>query len=330
VGVVNPETGYAVEEFFDAITMQLERHQDSLRLRSVTRPLLYAIRDFSMDLKVFVELSPDGRVMFRPSGAEEPGASVVHIGFTTVNRTMIEENTVSLSAVRSPSLDELGLDEDERRGLEKLGIRNAAQLDQLKKTTGETTVARYSGLPVSRLRQALAQGRPSVTQVRPVPARPVSARPVSEPSASGLPDGPTAPGPVVNGPVVNGPVMSGPVQPGAPLPGSPHSEPALRGPRRPQPDGVADDIAGGRVRVPARTRRLQLDGPHLEEAARGVALGGRSLDVRSTDGGIEVDLGDQPQAGTLDIDLGDAGTLSMSLEFDDDAGDHPGDPWRTP
>lgn len=302
---MNPETGYPVEEFFDAITMQLERHQDSLRLRSVTRPLLYAIRDFSMDLKVFVELSPDGRVMFRPSGAEEPGASVVHIGFTTVNRTMIEENTVSLSAVRSPSLDELGLDEDERRGLEKLGIRNAAQLDQLKKTTGETTVARYSGLPVSRLRQALAQGRPSVTQVRPVPARPVS-----EPPAPGLPGGAAVPGPV--------------------LPGSQRPEPALPGPRRPPPDGDAGDIGGGRVRVPARTRRLQLDGPHLEEAARGVALGGRSLDVRPTDGGIEVDLGDEPRAGTLDIDLGDAGTLSMSLEFDDDAGDHPVDPWRTP
>lgn len=160
--------GFAVEDFLEAITNQLDRTQDALRLKSVNRPLTYAVRDFSMELKVFVELGADGRVVFRPSSAEDTGASVVNIGFTTVNRTMIEENTVSLSSVRSPTLDELGLDEQERRQLERLGVRNAEQLDQLKRTTGETTVSRYSGLPVDRLRRAMAQGRPSVTSVKPV------------------------------------------------------------------------------------------------------------------------------------------------------------------
>jgi hypothetical protein len=186
--VMTAANGFPVEDFLQAITSQLDRTQDSLRLKSVNRPLTYAIRDFSMELKVFVELSPDGRVMFRPSASDDTGASVVHIGFTTVNRTMIEENTVSLSAVKSPSLDELGLDEAERRQLEKLGVRNAAQLDQLKATTGENTVARYSGLPVSRLRQALAQSRPAIRTVTPIqpnaaPAQPITvAEPVTPPT----------------------------------------------------------------------------------------------------------------------------------------------------
>ena len=171
-------SGFPVEDFLEAITNQLDRTQDALRLKSVNRPLTYAIRDFSMELKVFVELGADGRVVFRPSAADDTGASVVNIGFTTVNRTMIEENTVSLSSVRSPTLDELGLDDQERRQLERLGVRNAEQLDHLKRTTGETTVARYSGLPVDRLRQAMAQGRPGVKSVRPVTPAPVSVDPM--------------------------------------------------------------------------------------------------------------------------------------------------------
>jgi len=178
--VTAPGGGFAVEDFLEAITNQLDRTQDSLRLKSVNRPLTYAIRDFSMELKVFVELGSDGRVVFRPSAADDTGASVVNIGFTTVNRTMIDENTVSLSAVRSPTLDELGLDDQERRQLEKLGVRNAEQLDQLKRTTGESTVARYSGLPVDRLRQAMSQGRPRVQTVHAVPvAAPAAALPAT-------------------------------------------------------------------------------------------------------------------------------------------------------
>ena len=122
-------------------------------------------------------------MVFRPSAADDSGASVVHIGFTTVNRTMIEENTVSLSSVRSPTLDELGLDEQERRQLERLGVRNAEQLDQLKRTTGENTVSRFSGLPVDRLRRAMAQGRPSVTSVKPVAVKAPAELPVQQPPA---------------------------------------------------------------------------------------------------------------------------------------------------
>jgi hypothetical protein len=166
------DSSFPVEDFLEAITAQLDRTQDALRLKSVTRPLTYAIRDFSLELKVFVELAADGKVMFRPSGANDVGASVVSIGFTTVNRTMIEENTVSLSSVKSPTLDELGLDEQERRQLEKLGVRNAAQLDQLGKATSDATVSRYSGLPVNRLRQAMMQGRPMVESIDPVDDEP--------------------------------------------------------------------------------------------------------------------------------------------------------------
>lgn len=291
---MSADGGFPVEDFLEAITNQLDRTQDALRLKSVTRPLTYAIRDFSMELRVYVELTPDGRVLFRPSAADDAGASVVHIGFTTVNRTMIEENTVSLSAVRSPTLDELGLDKEERRQLERLGVRNAAQLDQLKRTTGESTVARYSGLPVSRLRQAMAQGRPSVATVTPVP---VSRWDVT--TSDAVPSTPAVP---VTAVPVAGPPLTAPV-------GTP-------------PD---------RVQIPPRTRRLLVAGPRLDETTQRARLAGRPLEVHPVDGGVEVDLGEQAHDGMLELDLGDDGVVSMSLEFvPDEQAEAPRDPWRSP
>ena len=257
------DNAFPVEEFLEAITSQLDRTQDALRLKSVTRPLTYAIRDFAIELRVFVELGIDGRVMFRPSGSGDAGASVVNIGFTTVNRTMIEENTVSLSAVKSPTLDELGLDEQERRGLEKLGVRNAEQLDQLGQATSDATLSRFSGLPVSRLRQAMAQGRPVIHTVHP-----------SEPAAPSVgenPDGGSATRPSPAGSM--------------PYPAPEPSIPPVRLP------GRTRRVKVGGVRLDETTRGARLNGATLE--VRPVD-GGVEVDLghEPTDGTLQLDLGD--------------------------------------
>ena len=162
------ETSFLVEDFIDSITTQLDRVQDALRIKAVNRPLTYALKDLSLELKVFVELDPRGKVRFRTGGPNEAGASVVHLGFTTITKPMIEENTVSLAASRSPSLEEAGLGEDERRSLERYGVRNVAQLQKLGSTTGIAAVSRLSAVPADRLKAALTLGQPRIDGVRPV------------------------------------------------------------------------------------------------------------------------------------------------------------------
>lgn len=159
------DASFPVEDFLEAITSQLDRTQDALRLKAVNRPLTYAIRDFSLDLRVFVDVDDDGRVRFRNSGPNEAGASTVTIGFTTITRPMIEENTITLAEVQGPSLDDIGLQPDEQRRLEKLGVRNAAQLKRLNSSSGEGAVAKFADLPVNRLRAALQASRPTVDRV---------------------------------------------------------------------------------------------------------------------------------------------------------------------
>lgn len=171
-----PERGsFLVEEFIDAITVQLDRVQDALRLKAVNRPLTYAVKDFSLDLQVFVEMDASGSIRFRTSGPNEAGASTVHLGFTTITKPMIEENAISMAATRSPSLQQMGLTEDEQHRLERLGVRNSAQLRALHQSAGISAISRFAELPIDRLRQALALGKPSLKRVTPSVSEPAPA-----------------------------------------------------------------------------------------------------------------------------------------------------------
>lgn len=158
---------FLVEDFINSITVQLDKVQDALRLKALNRPLTYALKDFSLDLQVFVDVDNEGNVRFRNVSPNEAGASTVRLGFTTITKPMIEENTVSLAVTRSPSLDQLGLQADERSRLQKLGVFNAAQLQNLYRSTGGSAVSRLAELPLDRLRQALQMGKPQVSTVTP-------------------------------------------------------------------------------------------------------------------------------------------------------------------
>lgn len=160
-----------IEDFLEAITAQLDRTQDALRLKAVNRPLTFALKDFAVDLSVFVELDGDGRVRLRPSGANETGASTIHVGFTTITRPMIEENTISMELTRSPSLEEAGLAPEESQRLERLGVRNMAQLRRLQEQSDEDSVARFSGVDAGRLRRVAEFARPRVRYVDIGPGR---------------------------------------------------------------------------------------------------------------------------------------------------------------
>ncbi len=204
--------GYPIEEFLESITAQLDRTQDALRLKAVNRPLTFALKDFTVDLQVFVEMDAAGKVRFRPAQPNETGASTVNLSFTTITRPMIEENTVSLEMTQAPTLSELGLEDGEKKELEKLGVRNAAQLRNLERQAGEDTLSRYSGVNLGRIRTALDLSRPRVSVIdtddgAEEPQWPPGAMPPVQTSPAPHHPAPVDPAPVDPGP----PVQTAPV-----------------------------------------------------------------------------------------------------------------------
>jgi hypothetical protein len=270
---------FLVEEFINAITSQLDRVQDSLRVKAVNRPLTYALKDLTLELKVFVDMDAQGNVRFRTSGPNEAGSSVVHLGFTTITKPMIEENTISLASTRSTSLEELGLGAEDRQKLERVGVRNLAQLNRLGSSTGVQTIARLSDVSLDRLKHAIATGRPQVHTVQPEPP----------PKPPSTPKFPQQPPPRV------GPVASPPRSPVSFPPRSP-SSPVIR-------------VAPGAT-------KLNLRGANLmgEDGPVSVRLNNRLLEVADADNyGLAVHLPEEFESGALEVNLPDGNTVTYEL-----------------
>lgn len=276
------ETSFLVEDFIDAITSQLDRVQDALRIKAVNRPLTYALKDLALELKVFVELDGQGRVRFRTSSPSESGASVVHLAFTTITKPMIEENTVSLAVSRSPSLREAGMDEPEARRLERLGIRNVAELQNLNKSTGTAAVSRLAEISADRLRVALGAGRPRIDVVAPVkpPAPPIQ------------------------------PPVKPPVKPPAPRP-SP--KPVIPRPMVPRPK-----VAVG----PATKLEIKGKNLLFGDAEPSVKLNDRPLSIAEADDeALVVDIPGDAESGALEVTLPDGQVLAWELAVEGGAAD---------
>jgi hypothetical protein len=252
-----------------------------LRVKAVNRPLTYALKDLTLELKVFVDMDAQGNVRFRTSGPNEAGSSVVHLGFTTITKPMIEENTISLATTRSASLEELGLGPEERQKLERVGVRNLAQLNRLGSSTGVQTVARLADVSIDRLKQAIATGRPQVHAVQPEPA--------PKPPATHQPPGKV------------GPILS---SPRSPVSVPPRSSVSVTPP------------SPAVIRVAPGVTKLNLRGAHLmgEEGPASVKLNNRLLEVAEADNDrLAFHLPAELQSGALEVHLPDGNTLTYQL-----------------
>lgn len=282
-----------VEDFINAITTQLDRVQDALRLKAVNRPLTYALKDIALDLQVFVEVDAQGNVRFRSSGANETGASTIRLGFTTITKPMIEENTVSLAMTKSPNLEDIGLVAEDKRRLEQLGVRNVAQLEELRRSTNTTTVSNLTGIPVESLRRALMLGKPKITQVVPETLPKPAPKPAPKPPANSQPQ----PKP---------PVFVPPKQT------LPQPKPPVL--TMPKPAAQPIIIAPG-------TKRLNFLGSNLvggKDAAE-VRLNNKPLSISDSDDDyLTVEMPDEAESGALEIFLpnGEQMSYQLSYEFD--------------
>ena len=293
------DSSFLVEDFIHAITTQLDRVQDALRIKAVNRPLTYALRDLSLDLKVFVDMDEQGNVRFRASGPNEEGASVVKLGFTTITRPMIEENTISMASARSTPLDELGLNEDEKRKLERVGVSNVAQLERLGQSAGVKAVSRISDVPMDRIRQAISMGQPRVGGVapsgRPQPPRP--SPPIVKASPPPPPPHSPAPPPVIR--AQPAPPVSRPPTPPRSVPPPPRSRV---------------------VRVAPGTKKIDLFGQNLlnQEELPSVTLNARPLTITGADHDrLELAIPPDSESGALEIRMPDGETHSFALEFEE-------------
>lgn len=163
--------GVPFDVFIQALTEQLDKAQASMALKARVGklPMTFAVKDIALDLNAFVQMIDDD-VYVRPSGPGDTGASTIKLSLTTITKPMIEENAMNFHA-EDPKFslrEALGnqINEEDRRSLERIGVRSIGQLNELRKAAGADVVARLARMPINRLQQAmLAAAAPRVTRI---------------------------------------------------------------------------------------------------------------------------------------------------------------------
>lgn len=148
-----------LETFLDSVILDLDRAVDALAVKKENVRLTYTVQDLSLSLQVFPVY--DGEVVrFVTAQPDEQGASTVTVQLGSIRDTQIREIARRPAAADDVPLDQIAIPHEERRELEKLGIRSG---DDLLRTVTESKVdvERLTGRRVdySKLADVLRRAR---------------------------------------------------------------------------------------------------------------------------------------------------------------------------
>jgi len=122
-----------LESFLDSLILELDKAQDTLSVKGVTRRLTYTVQDVSLDLQIFPKYDK-GKIRFSTAQPGETGSSRLSIQLGSITDRQIRETTKDPVGRDDISIDGIEeLDEDTRDSLKKVGVNSASDLEKLEK-----------------------------------------------------------------------------------------------------------------------------------------------------------------------------------------------------
>lgn len=122
---------WKLESFLDSLIVELDRAQDTLAVKGVTRKLTYTVRDVAVDLFVFPNFDGN-RLGFNVAKPGEAGASKISFSLGSITDRQIQETANRPQTESDISLDEVDdLDEEVKTSLRNVGVRSARDVERL-------------------------------------------------------------------------------------------------------------------------------------------------------------------------------------------------------
>jgi len=152
-----------MEEFLDSLVLELDKYVDTLSYKGINRKLTYTVKDLALELKLFPEF--DGNVVrFMTAKPGDTGASTISIQLGSIRDTQIREIARQPLTKDDISLEAIDLPEEDRKELNRLGIRSAedlrrAVIDRNVDLEGVTK----KKVSYQKLAQAIQQGKRRLT-----------------------------------------------------------------------------------------------------------------------------------------------------------------------
>jgi hypothetical protein len=129
--VPSANQAWNLESFLDSLIVELDKAQDTLSFKGITRRLTYTVKDVGLDLQIFPQY--DGRkVRFITAQPGDAGASKISIQLGSISDRQIKETTKEPPSRDDLPLEEIdGIDTDTRESLRRVGITSAGDLERI-------------------------------------------------------------------------------------------------------------------------------------------------------------------------------------------------------
>jgi hypothetical protein len=119
-----------LEAFLDSLILELDKAQDTLALKGLTRRLTYTVKDASLELQIFPRYD-DGRIRFATARPGEAGASRLSIQLGSITDHQIRESGNEPIREDDVRLDTVEIDKDVRDSLQKVGVTTVRHLERI-------------------------------------------------------------------------------------------------------------------------------------------------------------------------------------------------------
>lgn len=127
----SPNDAWNLESFVDSFIVELDKAQDTLALKGLTRKLTYTVQDVNLDLHIFPQYR-DGEIRFVAAGPGEEGASRLSMQLGSITNRQIRD-----VAKEPPSRDDIDidlieeLDPEVKDSLKRVGVSSVEDIERM-------------------------------------------------------------------------------------------------------------------------------------------------------------------------------------------------------
>ena len=120
----NKQDFWSLGAFIDSFIHELDKVQDTLSVKGITRKLTYTVQDVALDLSIFPHYR-NKKIRFTMPKPGETGASKISIQLGSISNRLIKENASDPISKDDLPIDEIEeIDEDTRESLKEIGVNS--------------------------------------------------------------------------------------------------------------------------------------------------------------------------------------------------------------
>lgn len=130
--MANENTAWVLEEFIDALVVELDKTRETLAVKAINKPVSYSVKELSIDLNAFPSYDGDA-VKFVTAQPGQQGASKMTIQLGSITDQQVRATSKLPGATNDVNINTIQVPKATKKTLRKLGVSSVGDLQELQR-----------------------------------------------------------------------------------------------------------------------------------------------------------------------------------------------------